>query len=112
MPHLRQLLKANNIRGIILSDSLNSHNILNAVPLIFKSDLHIKTLAISSALTPREGYYFFKVREFLPFKIGNLRSCAAHRVRFRGLISGREIVNMLKSRTERTLLTISLQFKP
>lgn len=35
---------------------------------------------------------------------------AARRVRFRGLISGREIVNTLKSRTARTLLTISLQF--
>lgn len=39
-----------------------------------------------------------------------LRSCAARRVRFRGLISGREIVNTLKSRIERTLLTISPQF--
>jgi len=80
-----------------------------AVPLIFKSDLHIKSLAISTALTPREGHYFLKMHEFLPFSVED-SSCAARRIRFRGLISGRETVNTLKSRTERTLLTISPQF--
>jgi len=42
-----------------------------AVPLIFKSDLHIKSLAILTALTPREGHYFLKMHEFLPFSVGD-----------------------------------------
>lgn len=87
----------------------------NSTSPIFKGDLYVEILAISIALIHQGGYYFLEGcgnSYYLESEI--LRSSMVRRVRFRGLISGREIVNTLKSRThrerERTLLTISPQF--
>lgn len=65
---------------------------------------------ISTALIPRKDYSSSRRGNSCHLESEISRSFAARRVRFRGLISGREIVNTLKSRTERTLLTISPQF--
>jgi len=102
-----RLLKAKNI---IPSLKFKASSSTYATFLVLDGDLHIKS-------------WRFQLLRFVAKAITSSRcenschsesqifSCGAtRRVRFRGLISGREIVNTLKSRTARTLLTISPQF--